>query len=131
MANLGAGLAYSDWPLFEGRLVPASHHWGQLHYAHRLLAAVVGVGLLALAWQARRYGRWALSLSVFALLLYGAQVMVGAANVWLRLATPARIAHLALAAAVWAVLLLLAAGAWGREGQREEAGHARRIGARP
>jgi len=110
VANLGAGLAYGDWPLFAGKLVPSSHHLGQLHYAHRLFAAAMGVGLVALVWQARRHGRWAIGLGILALLLYLAQVMVGAANVWLRLATPARVAHLALAAAVWGVLVVMALG---------------------
>jgi len=130
VANLGAGLAYSDWPLFEGRLVPASNHFGQLHYAHRLLALAVGVGLGGLTWWCRRHGRWALSLAALALLLYVAQVMVGAANVWTRLATAARVAHLALAAAVWSVLVLMATGAPVEAAGGDEVGHARRAGAR-
>ncbi len=127
VANLGAGLAYGDWPLFGGKLVPSSHHLGQLHYAHRLFAAALGIGLVALVWHVRRYGGWAMGLGLLALLLYLAQVMVGAANVWLRLATPARVAHLALAAAVWGVLVVMALGNPPPVSQERGAARAKRL----
>lgn len=131
VSNLGAGLAYGDWPLFEGKLIPGSHHLAQLHYAHRLLAAVVGLGMVALVWQARRAGMAAWVLSIGALVLYIGQVMMGAANVWLRLETPVRIAHLAFAGAVWGVLVLLVALGLGWLGRRLEVGSVSGVSARP
>jgi heme A synthase len=52
--------------------------------------------------DAARPALWGLTL---ALLLFVAQALLGAANVWLDLATSVRILHLALASAVWAVLV--------------------------
>jgi heme A synthase len=41
--------------------------------------------------------------------LFVAQVVIGAANVWLELATSVRILHLALASAAWGVLVFAVA----------------------
>src|SRR2546425_3963919 len=53
-----AGLAFTDWPLMSGRLVPSLGHVPQaLMFAHRTLAAAVAVLVLALAawaWRVRR-----------------------------------------------------------------------------
>ena len=129
VANSGASLVYPDWPLFNGKLVSAGGRLADLHYAHRLMAAVVGVLVLAVVVQALRLrsgqawrgerpdgrpsGRRPILLAAvsLALVLYVAQVFVGASNIWLELATSVRIAHLALASALWAMLVL--AVTWG------------------
>ncbi|MFQ6019865.1 MAG: heme A synthase, partial [Dehalococcoidia bacterium] len=54
VANSGASLVYPDWPLFDGKLVSAGGRLADLHYAHRLMAVVVGLLLLAVAAQAWR-----------------------------------------------------------------------------
>jgi len=102
----GAGLAYPDWPLFNGKLVSAGGRLADLHYAHRLLAAGLGVLIVALAAATWRREKRPLVIAAVAVAvaLYVAQVFVGAANIWLTLATPLRILHLALASALWAVL---------------------------
>jgi hypothetical protein len=46
-----------------------------------------------------------------ALVLYTAEVIVGASNIWFDLATEVRVAHLAIASAIW--LALVFALAWG------------------
>lgn len=102
-----AGLAYPDWPLFDGKLTPADSEAGQLHYGHRLLAGAVGLLLLGLfvqAWTAAvaRPVAWGLAA---ALTLFVLQALLGAANIWFDLATSVRILHLALASAVWCVLV--------------------------
>ena len=105
----GAALAYSDWPLFEGKLTPGPTAAAQVHYAHRLLALAAGAALLWLWLRGRGLGafpRWA---AATALGLYLAQLLVGAANIWLELPTAARMAHLALAAAIWLLTVALAA----------------------
>ncbi len=115
----GAALAYSDWPLFEGKVVPGGTAAAQVHYAHRLLALAVGAALLWLWLRARGLGpfpRWA---GAAAFGFYLAQVLVGAANIWLELPTPVRMAHLALAAAIWSLAVALAT--WDAPGQRREA----------
>ncbi len=109
-----AGLAYPDWPLFDGQVTPSDSEAGQLHYGHRFVAGVTGVILLTLWGLALRAGSspviaWGLTA---ALVLYVAQAMLGAANVWLELHTSVRILHLALASAVWAVLVFTMMWAW-------------------
>src|SRR5438132_2538801 len=118
----GAGLAYPDWPLFNGKLVSAGGRLADLHYAHRLLAAGLGVLMLALAAVTCRRERRLLVMVavVVALAIYVAQVFVGAANIWLTLATPMRILHLALASALWAVLAFTSAWSYLRPGTREQ-----------
>jgi heme A synthase len=107
VSQTDAGLAYPDWPLFDGKLVPAGSEAGQLHYVHRVVAAVAGTALagaliIAIRRRASRPIVWGL-VSAFA--VYVAQSLFGAANIWLDLATWVRIVHLALASAVWVMLV--------------------------
>lgn len=109
-----AGLAYPDWPLFDGKLTPANSTIGELHYAHRVIAGGVGLaflGLLLVAMRARvaQGVVWGLTAT---LVLFLAQAMLGAANVWLELATSVRILHLALASATWGMLVFTMAWAY-------------------
>jgi heme A synthase len=107
VSQTDAGLAYPDWPLFDGKVVPADSQAGILHYAHRVVAGVVGLVVAGAFFAAYRRRAappilWGL---VIALALFMVQALAGAANVWLELATWVRIVHLALASAVWAVLV--------------------------
>ena len=88
----------------------------------RMLAVMVGVLVVALlvpAWRRRRSSGPATALAFTAAGLFVAQVLVGAANVWTRLATPAVVAHVALAGLVWGSLVATAAAAsawrWGAQ----------------
>jgi heme A synthase len=109
-----AGLAYPDWPLFDGQVTPANSEAGHLHYWHRIVAGVAGL-LTGWLWlKGIRVGvspavSWGLTA---ALLLFIAQVLLGASNVWLDLHESVRILHLALASAVWAVLVFTMLWAW-------------------
>jgi heme A synthase len=109
-----AGLAYPDWPLFDGKLTPAHSTVGELHYLHRIVASGVGLLFFALLFvsmrsQPARGVVWGLSAAT---VLFIAQALLGAANVWLELATSVRILHLALASAVWGVLVFTMAWAY-------------------
>jgi heme A synthase len=109
-----AGLAYPDWPLFDGQVTPSDSEAGQLHYAHRVVAGITGLVLLVLWALALRATTspvivWGLTL---ALALFVGQAMLGAANIWLDLHASVRILHLALASAVWAVLVFTMMWAW-------------------
>jgi len=112
-----AGLACSTWPLCNGQLIPPG---GQadvdLNVLHRFVALLVGIAIVYLAVTATRVGRvrgpffWT---AILSLVIYVAQALLGAANVWLGLATAVRVAHLATAQALWmaaAALTVLAAG---------------------
>jgi heme a synthase len=110
-----AGLAFTDWPLMQGRLVPDLGSVGPvLMFAHRTLAvataALVG-GLAAWAWR-RRASRPPVSvLASVAAGLYLGQVVIGAALVWSLLSAPARVAHVTVAGLIWGALVAAAATA--------------------
>jgi cytochrome c oxidase assembly protein subunit 15 len=114
VSQRNAGLAYPDWPLFDGQLTPTGSEAGQLHYGHRAVAGIAGVLVVALWAQAIQSHSaptaiWGLTV---ALVLFVAQALLGAANIWFELHTSVRILHLALASAVWAVLVFTIMWAW-------------------
>ncbi len=115
VTGAGAGLAFSDWPLFNGSLMPEGGRLANIHFLHRFAAVLVGLLVLALPIQAWRVKGVSGLLTIVATLtpaLYMAQVLVGAANVWSRLEPALAAAHLAIAAAIWAALVILTAAAY-------------------
>ncbi|MGH2830021.1 MAG: heme o synthase, partial [Actinomycetota bacterium] len=110
--GLGAGLAFADWPLMGGRLLPEAGRLATPHFVHRLLALVVGLLVMTLGWRARRRERPEAAiraLSLAAAGLYLGQVVAGALNVWTGLSTAAVVAHVTLSALTWGAVLALAA----------------------
>jgi len=111
----GAGLEFRDWPLMEGRVVPALRSVDAvLHFSHRAAALAVGalVVLLAVrAWRLRTTRRPVALLAAAAAALFGAQVLVGAANVWTGLAPAAVVAHVTLSALTWGAVVATAVAA--------------------
>lgn len=107
VSQMEAGLAYPDWPLFDGKVTSSGSELGNIHYAHRIVAAVVGLLFLALSVRILSSERNGVVLGAVAVAfaLFTAQVLVGASNIWFDLATSVRIIHLALASALWAVLV--------------------------
>jgi heme o synthase len=109
----GAGLAYADFPLMNGALLPAVGGSEQaVHLAHRLMSLLVA-GLMA--WTAISTFRAtdaALPRRLAAILavLLVVQVALGGLNVISRLSAVFVVPHLAVGAALWAgsVWLLLA-----------------------
>ncbi len=108
----GAGLVFPDWPLMDGRLVPRiSSAPAGVHFAHRVLALVVGVLLVLVAARARgeRPRRVPVNvLATAAALLFVVQVLIGAANVWSSLAPAAVVAHVAVASLTWGAVVATA-----------------------
>jgi heme o synthase len=124
----GASLVFPDWPLFAGQLLPdfsADPTVAELqmtHFVHRLTAAIVGAVVLAatlVVWRAarRRAGSGAprvpaietlLGLVGTAAALYSVQVIVGGVQIVSRLAPWSVALHLALGAAIWALLVTAA-----------------------
>ncbi len=111
VSGSGAGLAFRDWPLFDGRLLPEGGRLAMIHATHRLAAAAVGVLLVYLAvraWSASADWRRPVVLgSTLAVAIYVAQIVVGAANIWTLLQPAASAAHLALAMALWSTLVVV------------------------
>jgi heme o synthase len=119
----GVGLVFSDWPLMNGRLVPTLGGAATPMFAHRVLAALVFLLVLWVVIRARAMrprSRDLLVLSTIAALLFVAQILVGAANVWTRLRPAAVVAHVGLSVLIWATLVSLATVS------RRFASHARR-----
>jgi heme o synthase len=105
-----AGLAFNDWPLMDGKLVPALGGAATAMFLHRLLAAIAFVMVIYLAVRARTMPSRSKDLVVFttlALGLFVAQILVGAANVWSGLGAPEIVGHVALAVLIWATLVAL------------------------
>ena len=108
----GAGLAFRDWPLMGGRLVPSFDSSGAAEmFAHRLLAIAVAALVLWLVVRARTMmdrSAGLIRLSTAAGTLFIAQVLVGGINVITDLAVWPRALHVGMSAAIWAVVVALA-----------------------
>ena len=116
VSGSGAGLAYRDWPLFDGQLMPDGGRLAMIHAMHRFAALLVGLfvaHVAAKAWRTQRDDKPVLYGAAFALTLYVAQAMAGAANIWTLLQPAASATHLALAVALWATLVAVALFAHG------------------
>lgn len=119
-----AALAFADWPLMGGRLLPSLGGPTQVvHFLHRLAALGVGAVLVRLAVTVMREPRDAVlvRLAHTALALWIVQVLVGGANVFTRSASWAVAAHVLLGALLWATAVTLALAAYRRAPRAEEA----------
>jgi protoheme IX farnesyltransferase len=106
-----AQLVFTDWPTMDGRLVPTLGGAATAMFLHRALAAIAMLLVLWTAIRARTdpVRRDVLvRLSTTALVLFAAQILVGAANVWTRLQPWAVVAHVALSVLIWATVVALA-----------------------
>ena len=107
----GSGLAIPDWPLAHGKLVPRAHPNVLIEYVHRVLAGIVGLATLAIAFLIFRSPRWRprlSSLAVAALITLALQVFLGARVVLEELPVDRVVAHLVVAFIFFAVLLRMA-----------------------
>jgi len=94
-----------------------------LMFVHRVLAALVLVLVVWIAIRARTMTHRSKDLMILSgvtLLLYVAQILVGATNVWSDLSAASVTAHVILSALIWGVLVAIATVG------RRFAGHARR-----
>ncbi len=102
--------------LAEGKALtfsPTAHVFVRLRIWHPALALLVGVGLAAVVMAAlRQRPRIAVRRFGIAVLgLYGAQLLLGFANVWLLAPVALQLVHLLVSDLIWIALLLLAATA--------------------
>jgi heme A synthase len=110
VSGSGAALAFRDWPLFDGSLLPGGARLAVIHFVHRLAALIVGLYLIHVAvraWRRHREEHVLVVLATAVVVLYGSQAMVGAANIWTLLQPAAAGAHVALAMLVWGLLVAL------------------------
>ena len=109
-SGAGYGLACSGWPLCNNEVFPTANATSvQVIFMHRVLALLVGLALAMLAFVAMRARTDSTSkqLALAALAVFTVQSLVGAANVWSRLADEVTGLHLALATLLWVNLALL------------------------
>lgn len=108
----GAGLAFRDWPLMGGRLVPSFGPRGAAEmFVHRVLAICVAALVLWLTVRARTMAVRAkrlIRLSTLAGVLLLAQIAVGGVNVLTDLSVWPRAMHIGLSAGIWAAVVALA-----------------------
>jgi protoheme IX farnesyltransferase len=145
VTSTSAALVFTDWPLMNGELIPTfsadpdAAALQMAHFAHRIVAAMVGVIMAAVTFAVWRTARRdsgdgpgtpgadrLLGLVGTAAALYAIQVVVGALQIWTTLAPWAVSLHLALGAAVWGLVVAAVFYAWydTRIGQPEHAGPA-------
>jgi cytochrome c oxidase assembly protein subunit 15 len=126
----GSGLACPDWPLCHGRLIPPLQFNILIEWCHRLLALVVGLGLVVTAtwtWSHAATRARLGGLAATSIALYLSQALLGALTVW-RLLDPNVVSgHLAVALLLFATLLTLGLSA--RQAARDGMDAAARSGA--
>ena len=101
-ANLGAATACTGFPLCNGQVFPTGNYLQYIQWTHRLLAYGLFVYLLAWTLRARRPG------PAVALGLALTQLVVAAAMVLHLVPPPLQAAHVAVGAALWATLVVVA-----------------------
>jgi cytochrome c oxidase assembly protein subunit 15 len=102
MRHTGAGLAIPDFPLALGHVVPPFDDTAvAIHFAHRVSALVVTVGVLNLLWRAwrSREGRFVRPALIAAFLTF-VQVLLGAATVLTQKSVLPTTLHVATGAAI-------------------------------
>ncbi len=103
--------ACSGWPLCNGAPLPAADKHEVVHMVHRYLAAGLAIPLAWLViqlWQdASRSVAWARVIAPLVVALYGAQVLVGALNVWYEFPDALAVGHTEIAATIWLTLSFL------------------------
>lgn len=103
----GAGLAFQDWPLMGGSVIPSLTSPGAaIHFVHRILALALFGHIVGLTLRVRRDPRAPVrALGGSGAALIAAQIIVGGANVLTRLAPAAVLAHAALSFGIWAAFV--------------------------
>ncbi len=120
----GVGLAFDDWPLMDGRLVPTLGGVTTPMFLHRVLAlaaflvsAWVMVRARTMSERSATFVTW----STLGVVLFVMQIGIGAANVLSRLQPWSIVLHVAFAVLIWACAILLASVARARARQVRDA----------
>lgn len=111
-ATSGAGYACTEWPMCNGHYLPTGWTVIDIQLLHRLLALVAtfAVALLVVEIMRHRGGAGAAGALVAAVaILLPIQILLGAANIWLKLSPAVSALHLATATAIWGLLVALTA----------------------
>jgi heme A synthase len=107
MAESGASTACSGWPTCNGGLLPGNDDQEIIHMIHRYLAGglvFLVAAFVLVAWRNRQHLAWAAPVALITGVLYVAQVLVGALNVWYTFPDLLTVSHTAIASGVWFAL---------------------------
>jgi len=107
----GAWMAFTDWPLMNGKLVPGLGGIATVQFLHRLLAASVGALIAYLAVRARTLpdrSKVVVNLTSAALVLLICQIAAGALLLWTSLSSFSVTLHVTLSGLVWASVVAIA-----------------------
>lgn len=107
MVGYGAGTSCATWPLCRGEILPDGSAY-LIHMAHRYIAALVGLNILAACWRA-----WAVSPNdspvrigaAATVAAFAVQIGIGAVVVWSGFDNEYKAIHLSLATFVWMTLV--------------------------
>ena len=108
MSESGASTACGGWPTCNGGILPTDNSQEITHMAHRYLAGLFIffiVPLVVIAWRSRGRLFWSGRIAVALGILYAAQVLVGALNVWYSFPDYLTVAHTVIAASIWFTLV--------------------------
>ncbi len=122
-ATSGAGYACTEWPLCNGHYLPTGWNVIDIQLLHRTLAlvATIFVTLLIVDTLRHRHDAGVAGTLVMAVgILLPIQILLGAANIWFKLAPAVSAAHLATATMIWGLLVTITAleysGSWATSG---------------
>ena len=113
-----SGLGCPDWPLCEGRLVPAQQKEPLIETSHRWVAGLVTVLVIVVfvwAWRRYRARRDVVVPALAAVLLVPVQALLGAIVVWLELPGWIVGVHFVVGMLFLAATVLTAGAAWRRD----------------
>src|SRR5437763_1499392 len=103
-----AGLAYPDWPLCYGNVIPDFQHQIYFEFIHRVVAGLVGIATVVLQIMLMANGKVRSGLKALAalsLVLLGSQIVLGGLTVLWQLKANVVASHLGIGTAFFAVLL--------------------------
>ena len=110
MVGYGAGTSCATWPLCRGSFWPAEAWAYMIHMGHRYIAALVGLIVLAAAWQVWRTSSAnppARLAAAGVVVAFAVQIVVGAAVIWTAFGADFKAVHLSVATLVWAALVAM------------------------
>jgi heme A synthase len=98
------GLLYPDWPLMGGTLFPPITPLSTPQIAHRYATAIVALILISALWIVRREkgsSTRVRQLLTYATAIFAVQCLIGAAQIFTKLAPWTQTLHVALATIIW------------------------------